>query len=95
MLHLPLCKLNSGSSSLSRKTVDGKSYSIAGNAPNVPEQPKKPEPASKQAEVDQSVGRKRTASNAELDIPTSKKIKTDASGAILLDDDDDDDLVLL
>lgn len=34
--------------------------------------------------------RKRTASNAELDVPTSKKSKVDANGTIHLDDDDDD-----
>lgn len=74
-------------------TAGGKPYRVDGIPATIPEQYVAPIAAL--ASVRES--RKRTASNAELDAPDFKKIKTDATGTVLLDEDedDDDDLVLL
>ena len=68
-------------------------YEICGPCPSIPEQPKLQ--TGQVGSPGASAGRKRTASNAELELPEIKRSKVDESGAILLDDENDDDLVLL
>lgn len=71
-------------------------YELPKDRPVIRLQVKAPEPTETNGQGSiAGESRKRTASNADLDVPDSKKSKVDAAGTILLDEDDDDDLEIL
>merc|ERR1711939_542131 len=83
---------------LSKLGESDKVYETSGTPPTIPDKPKleqPSEPEKPQEDAATTNARKRTASDAQLEVPELKKTKFDANGTILLDDDEDDDLVLV